>query len=325
MILVHIGRREGKIKKSSLEVLSQAKRIGGELNLETAAVVVGAGAASVQAELFSHGAARVFSLEDPEIDPSSVQDSSHALSSLSRELRPEAVLFSADSLGKDLAPRLAARLGASMASDCTSLAVKDGRLEFTRPIYAGKAFLTLTLKTRPQIATLRPNVFPLGQPVDRQGEMVSKRVGADTAQAKARVVEVLREQGGELDVSEADVIISGGRGMKGAENFGLLRELAALLPRSAVGASRSAVDSGWIGHQHQVGQTGKTVSPNLYLAFGISGAIQHLAGMSGSRVIVAVNKDPEAPIFKYADFGAVADLFQVIPYLKEELKKALAE
>ncbi len=325
MILVHIETREGKVKKSSLEVLSQAKRLGDELKLDAAAVVLGAGASSVQEELFSFGAAKVFSVEDLELDLSSTQDSVHALSSLARELRPAAILFSADSLGKDLAPRLAARLGVSMASDCTSLAVKDGGIEFTRPIYAGKAFLSFTLKTWPQMATLRPNVFPLGQAAAQQGEAVSKRLGSDPGQAKSRVVEVLREQGGEIDVSEADIIVSGGRGLKGAENFGLLRELSALLPRSAVGASRSAVDSGWIGHQHQVGQTGKTVSPNLYLAFGISGAVQHLAGMSGSKVIVAVNKDPEAPIFKYADFGVVADLFQVIPFLKDELKKALAE
>jgi electron transfer flavoprotein alpha subunit len=153
------------------------------------------------------------------------------------------------------------------------------------------------------------------------GEVVKESVEAPASPAAGRVTEVLQERGGEMDVTEADIIISGGRGMKGPENFGLLKELSEFIPRSAVGASRSAVDSGWIGHQHQVGQTGKTVSPNLYMAFGISGAIQHLAGMSSSKVIVAVNKDPDAPIFKLADFGVVGDLFQVIPPLKEELKK----
>lgn len=325
MILVHIEMRQGKAKKSSLEALSEAGRRGGELQQAVAAVVLGPEGGSVAAELFSYGAEKVFIVGNPELGTYSAQDDAHVLAVLTREIRPLVIWFSADSVGKDLAPRLAAKLGVSLASDCTGLAVKDGRIEYTRPIYAGKALMKFTLKTSPQIATLRPNIFPLADSVPRQGESVKMNVELDAGQAKARIVEVLCEQGGEIDVSEADVVISGGRGLKGPENFALLRELAAIIPRSAVGASRSAVDSGWIGHQHQVGQTGKTVSPSLYLAFGISGAIQHLAGMSGAKIIVAVNKDPEAPIFKYADFGVVGDLFQVIPFLKEELKKTLAE
>jgi electron transfer flavoprotein alpha subunit len=171
------------------------------------------------------------------------------------------------------------------------------------------------------MVTLRPNVFPAVEAGAAGGEVVKEAVEFPEAAAQAYVSELVGESGGEIDVTEADIVISGGRGMKGPENFALLRDISALIPRSAVGASRSAVDSGWIGHQHQVGQTGKTVSPNLYMAFGISGAIQHLAGMSASKIIVAVNKDPEAPIFKVADFGVVGDLFQVIPPLKEELKK----
>jgi electron transfer flavoprotein alpha subunit len=325
MILAYIETREDKVKKCSLEVLSEAGRRGGDLGQDVAAVVLGPKGNAVAAELFSYGAAKVYIVENPGLGSYSTDVYAQAIAALARELHPAVILFSADSLGKDLAPRLAAKLGASLASDCTALAVKDGRLEFTRPIYAAKAFMTFTLKTSPQIATLRPNVFPLTNPAVQQGEVVSKSLELEAGQAKARVVEVLHEQGGEIDVSEADIVISGGRGLKGPENFALLRELSALIPRSAVGASRSAVDSGWIGHQHQVGQTGKTVSPSLYMAFGISGAIQHLAGMSGSKVIVAVNKDSEAPIFKYADFGVVGDLFQVIPFLKDELKKAMAE
>ena len=224
-----------------------------------------------------------------------------------------------------LAPRVAAGLGAGMVSDCTGIAVKDGRLEFTRPVFAGKAFLSLRLTSSPAIATLRPNVFPLAVPGERVGEVIRKEAAIPEGLIKGRVVEIVKEETAELDVTEADVVISGGRGIKSAENFALLRDLSALIPRSAVGASRSAVDSGWIGHQHQVGQTGKTISPNLYIALGISGAIQHLAGMSSSKCIVAINKDPDAPIFKVADYGVVGDLFEVVPHLKEELKKLAAE
>jgi electron transfer flavoprotein alpha subunit len=212
-----------------------------------------------------------------------------------------------------------------LASDCTKTAAKDGKLEVTRPVFAGKALATVTFKSKPQMATLRPNVFPLIEPASEKGEVIKKEIAIPEEQIKGKAVEVIREEGSELDVTEAEIVVSGGRGMKGPENYALLRELTAILPQSAVGASRSAVDAGWIDHQHQVGQTGKTVSPNLYLAFGISGAIQHLAGMSSSKWIVAVNKDPEAPIFKVADYGIVADLFQFIPHLKEELKKVLSE
>jgi len=241
------------------------------------------------------------------------------------EIKPKVILFSASSMGKDLAPRLAAKLGVSLASDCTRTVAKDGKFEVVRPIFAGKAFVTLSFKSSPIMATLRPNVFPLVEPGEKKGEVVRKEVVIPEDQIKAPALEILREEGAEIDVTEAEIVVSGGRGMKGPENFDLLGDLVSLLPHSAVGASRSAVDAGWIGHQHQVGQTGKTVSPNLYIAFGISGAIQHLAGMSSSKFIVAVNKDSEASIFKVADFGVVGDLFQVIPYLKEELKKITSE
>jgi electron transfer flavoprotein alpha subunit len=239
--------------------------------------------------------------------------------------KPAALFFSATAMGRDLAPRVAARLGAGLASDCVKIAVRAGALEFTRPIYAGKAFLSLTLRSTPKLATLRPNVFPLGEAVPGSGEVFRMDITVPDGTVKGRVTEMIKEDSAEVDVTEADVVVSGGRGLKGPENFALLRELAAVFPRAAVGASRSAVDSGWIGHPHQVGQTGKTVSPNLYIAVGISGAIQHLAGMSSSKIIVAVNKDAEAPIFKVADYGIVGDLFEVVPRLKDEFKKTLAE
>jgi electron transfer flavoprotein alpha subunit len=327
MILTYIEIRDDKVKKASLEALDEAGRIAASLRTESAAVLVlRSGAQAPSAELFSHGAARVYILENDAFGHYSTQDHARALAELARKTTPEAVFFSGTALGRDLAPRLAARLGVGVASDCTGVAVRDGRLEFTRPVLAGKALMTIELTSSPRLATLRPNVFPLAQPAaGAAGEVVRESVGAASDRTRAEVTEVVGGQGGEIDVAEADVIVSGGRGMKGPEHFELLRELCRLLPKSAVGASRSAVDSGWIGHEHQVGQTGKTVSPNLYMAFGISGAIQHLAGMSSSKVIVAVNKDPEAPIFKVADFGVVGDLFEVIPHLRDEIKKLRSE
>jgi len=324
MILTYIEVREGKIKKSSLEALGEARRRAGELNVAAAAVLLGGGLDDLCVELGSRGAEKVFVLENSELNFYSAQGTAHVLAGLIAEIAPLAVFFAASALGKDLAPRLAARLGVGLASDCVKTAVRNGRLEFTRPIYAGKAFLTLALKSSPQLATLRPNVFAPGDTA-AAGEMVKKTVVLPDGAVKGRVSEILGESGGAIDVSEAEIVISGGRGLRAPESFQLLNELAAILPKAAVGASRSAVDSGWIGHSHQVGQTGKTVSPNLYLAFGISGAIQHLAGMSSSKIIVAVNKDPEAPIFKVADYGIVGDVFQIIPALKDELKKILAD
>ncbi|HMA53954.1 MAG TPA: electron transfer flavoprotein subunit alpha/FixB family protein, partial [Acidobacteriota bacterium] len=323
MIAAYLEIRDGKIKKSSLEALAEAGRRAAELGLGTAAVLAGAAVSDLAPAAFAQGAAKVYIIENPSLADYSSQAYAAALAGFVGQAKPAALFFGATAMGKDLAPRVAARLGVAIASDCTKIAVKDGALEFTRPIYAGKAFLTLRLKSTPQLATLRPNVFPLGQAGAGAGETI--KVEASIPEVKGRVTEVLKEESAELDVTEADVVVSGGRGLKGPEAFSLLRDLAAAFPRAAVGASRSAVDSGWIGHQHQVGQTGKTVSPELYMAIGISGAIQHLAGMSSSKFIVAVNKDPEAPIFKVADYGIVGDLFEVVPKLTEEIKKALKD
>jgi len=324
MILVFLEVREEKIKKSSLEALSHAKRRAGEMSTEANAVLVGKDLNNFASEALRYGAAKVYILENPLLAQYSPSGFTLALISLIKEIGPEIIFFSATSMGKDLAPRVAAKLGVGLASDCISTASKGEKLEVGRPIFAGKALATLTFKSSPAIATLRPNVFPLIDSGETQGEVVKKTVNLSEEDVKDKVIEILKEEGTELDVTEADIVISGGRGMKGPENFGLLQELSSLFPHSAIGASRAAVDAGWIDHQHQVGQTGKTVSPNVYLAFGISGATQHLAGMGTSKFIVAVNKDSEAPIFKSADFGIVGDLFEVIPVLREELKKVLS-
>ena len=224
---------------------------------------------------------------------------------------------------KDLSGRLAARLGAGMAQDCIEFSIEDSNLVAKRPIYAGKAYATVTFKGSPQIATARPNVFELNEPDEsRSAEVIDAEFSLDDSQLKTRVAEFIQEAGGKVDLTEAEKIVSGGRGMKGPENYKILEELADLID-ATVGASRSAVDSGWRPHSDQVGQTGKVVSPNLYIACGISGAIQHLAGMSTSKYIVAINKDPDAPIFQKADYGVVGDLFDVVPALTEEIKKIL--
>jgi len=322
MILAFCEVRDGKIKKSSLETLAEARRRAGELGVPASAVLVGTGLDGLAASLREFGAAKIFLLENPALESYSSQGYALALEALVREIDPLAVFFPATSMGRDLAPRLAAKLNVSLASDCTAVSAADGGLRFTRPVYAGKALLTVALPARPAIATLRPNVFPVEPGAGGATEIIKKAAAVEAAAIKGKVVEVLGESGAAIDVAEAEIVVSGGRAMKGPEGFALLSELAAVLPRAAVGASRAAVDSGWIGHSHQVGQTGKTVSPNVYFAFGISGAIQHLAGMSSSKVIVAVNKDPEAPIFKVADYGITADLFQVVPALIAALKTA---
>ena len=226
-------------------------------------------------------------------------------------------------MGRDLAPRLAAMLGVGLASDCVSFEIHDGRLVATRPIFAGKALAKVKLGGDPQIATLRPNVLAAPEP-DLGAAATVEPIAAITDGVRAKVVEIAGVGEGEIDVAEADIIVSGGRGVAGPEGFAPVTSLAKTLG-AAVGASRAAVDAGWIEHSHQVGQTGKTVTPNLYIACGISGAIQHLAGMKTSKVIVAVNKDPEAPIFKIANYGIVGDLFDVVPLLDKEFQALLVE
>ncbi len=324
MFAVYIEVRDGRIKPASLETLGEAKRRGVEAGRPAAAVFVGSGQEGLAAAAFAAGADRVFLLENAALSAYSTEGYAHALAAFVAENKPAALFFAATAMGRDLAPRLAAKLACGLASDCTKVSLRDGRLDFVRPIFAGKALLTLRLKTDPQIATLRPNVFPQLSSGPVAGEAIKVDVAMPEGLIRAAVGEFLKPEAAEIDVAEAGIVVSGGRGLKGPEGFGLLRELAATLPGAAVGASRSAVDAGWIEHSHQVGQTGKTVSPDLYIAIGISGAIQHLAGMSSAKVIAAINKDPEAPIFKVADYGVVGDLFQVVPHLTAELKKLAA-
>jgi len=314
-ILVFIEQRNGDIRKASLQALSEAHR---QAAGDVAAVLVGSGIADAAAGLGSYGAAKVMVADDSELALYSSEGYRDAVVKAAETTSPDAIFFAGTAMGRDLAPRVAAALGVGALADVVALEKDGDQLVARRPVYSGKAFATVdSAGKKPQVISLRPNVFNADE-VGGTAE-VAALDGLDLG-IRAVVKELVDTGGGELDVAEADIIVSGGRGLKGPENFALIRELADALG-GAVGASRAAVDAGWIPHKHQVGQTGKVVSPSLYIAAGISGAIQHLAGMSSSKVIVAINKDPDAPIFKIADYGVVGDLFDVIPPMVDEVKK----
>jgi electron transfer flavoprotein alpha subunit len=316
-ILTFAELRDGKPRRASLEVVSEARRLAGALGASVAAVVVGPGSEAAAGELASYGTDVVRVFDDPALATYATEAYARALAQAIGDTKPSVVLVPFTAMGKDFAPRVAAKVGAGLASDCAALEAKGGRLVARRPVYAGKAYATVEWAGEPQMATLRPNVFPLGKPdPSRRAEVVKATVDAS---ARARVTGVQAMAQGKVQLTEAQVIVSGGRGLKGPEHFHLVERLAEALG-AAVGASRAVVDAGWVDHQMQVGQTGKTVSPSLYVACGISGAIQHLAGMSSSKTIVAINKDPDAPIFKVADYGILGDVFEVLPKLTEAAK-----
>jgi electron transfer flavoprotein alpha subunit len=313
-ILTFAEQRDGKLRRPSLEAVSEARRLSASLGGPVTAVLVGSGVEGLAAELAAHGADAVHVFDQPELALYATEPFSRALADAVKEAQPAAVLVPFTAMGRDLAPRVAARLDASLVSDCVALAVKDGKLEARRPMYAGKAYATVRWTGGLQMASLRPNVFALG--AREEGRQAQVKKGTADAAARARVTRVEATAAGKVELTEAQVIVSGGRGLKGPENFHLVESLAAAFG-AAVGASRAVVDAGWVDHQYQVGQTGKTVSPTLYIACGISGAIQHLAGMSSSKVIVAINKDADAPIFKVANYGLVGDVFEILPRLTE--------
>jgi len=315
-------QRDGEFRKITYEVVSEGRRLADKLGQQLTAVVLGSGIKDKAAELAQYGADKIVVADNPNLGTYTADAYVSVLAQLIEADTPEIVIIGASTQGKDLAPRLAARLNVAMAQDCTAFDIEDGKLVATRPIFTGKAYAKVSFEnSTPNIVTARPNVMPINQPDSgRSAEVVDAQFSLDEAQIKTKVVEVIKDESGRIDLTEADKIVSGGRGMKSAENFKILEELADVIG-AAVGASRAAVDAGWRPQTDQVGQTGKIVSPNLYIACGISGAIQHLAGMGTSKIIVAINKDPEAPIFQKADYGVVDDLFKVVPALTEELKK----
>lgn len=312
-ILVFVEQRKSEIRNASLQALSEAKRQGGAVS----AVLPGSGIGEAAAGLGAWGADKIYVADDPNLDLYSSDGYAEVVVKAVEQAQPSAIFFAGTAMGRDLAPTVAARLGVGAIPDAVGLELDGETFSVRRPVYSGKATTTAdTAGNTPQIISLRPNVFAAEESAGA-GEVVA--LDGLSLSIRAVVKELLEAEGGELDVAEADVIVAGGRGIKGPENFALIKSLADALG-GAVGASRAAVDAGWIEHSHQVGQTGKVVSPSLYVAAGISGAIQHLAGMSSSKVIVAINKDPDAPIFKIADYGIVGDLFDVIPPMVDAIK-----
>lgn len=319
-VLAFAEQRDAKLKKSSFEVVCAGRRIADELGATFSALVIGHGIQDTARELGRFGAQRVLTIDDPSLEKHSNTAFSKIIAEVATREGATLVIMAASQMGKDLAPRVAVKLGAGLAADCVAAKVEGNDIVATRPVYAGKALIDVRVKTPVKVLTLRPNVFTASS---RNGtatvESISVKLNPEDFGA---VVSQTKVASGRPDVTEADIVVSGGRGMKGPEHFTLIEQLADALG-AGVGASRAVVDAGWRPHDEQVGQTGKTVSPTMYVACGISGAVQHLAGMSSSKFIVAINKDKDAPIFQVADYGIVGDVFEVLPELTVQLKKAL--
>jgi electron transfer flavoprotein alpha subunit len=315
-ILAVTEQRNGTLRKTSLEVVSAARGLADQLSQSVDALVLAAGAVEGAAGLGPAGADRVLTATHPSFGLYSPDGYAATIASIADGY--STIVFAATALGKDLAPRVAAKLGVGCATDVTACAVENGVVVVTRPVYAGKALQRVSVIGKPAVISIRPNTVPI-KSAGKAG--TADPVSVPSFTARVTVKEIKAPAQAALDVSEASIVVSGGRGLKDPANFKLIEELAASFGGAAVGASRAVVDAGWREHSAQVGQTGKTVSPSLYVAVGISGAIQHLAGMRTSKVIVAINKDKDAPIFKVADYGIVGDLFEVVPRLTEEIKK----
>ncbi len=314
-VLVFAEQRQGELKKIAFENLTLAKQLGDSLGAELVAVLIGDNIAGLGEALGKYGASKVITCQNQALSLYQPDGYAKILADIIKEEGATIVIMGSTLMGKDLAPRVAARLDAALATDCISVETADSDLKIVRPMYAGKVRATVRLKSEIKMLTIRPNVYLAEEnPVTTD----LKEYIVDPAEIKSTITEVIAGSKDKLDVTEADIIVSGGRGMKGPENFHLITDLAKKF-NAAQGASRAVVDAGWRPYEEQVGQTGKTVSPSLYIAVGISGAIQHLAGMSSSKYIVAINKDSEAPIFKVADYGIVGDLFEVVPKMLELL------
>ncbi|HVH14349.1 MAG TPA: electron transfer flavoprotein subunit alpha/FixB family protein [Candidatus Angelobacter sp.] len=317
-VLVLAESSAAAFRKATFEAITEGRRLADLLNVREHALAIGTSLKDHVSELGKYGADNVILVEDPSLALFHPDYYRQIALQAIKKLNPSIILAAATSTGKDLAPRLAIHLDTVVASECTHLELENGKLIATRPSFAGKVLLRVKINSSPSIATLRPNVFTAKEVAPSKIPTV-EQVQFTRPDSKMVVKEFVTQGAKRLDLTEASVIVSGGRGMGGPQNYKILEELAEVLG-GVVGASRASVDAGWRPHSDQVGQTGRTVSPTLYIACGISGAIQHRVGMINSKVIVAINKDPEAPIFGFADYGIVGDVFEVVPAFTREMK-----
>lgn len=324
-VFVFVEQREGQLQKVSLELIGKANEIAGKLGEKVTAVVLGSGIESMCDELIHYGAHEVLYVDHPMLSLYATEPYAKAITGVIEDKKPEIMLIGATTIGRDLAPRVSARVHTGLTADCTSLDIDDETrgLLMTRPAFGGNIMATIICPDhRPQMSTVRPGVMQmLEKDEGRKGVKTSFAVDFSEEDMNIEILEQVKEKKQKINIEDATVLVSGGRGIGSAENFKMLKELSENLG-GMVSASRAVVDSGWLDRDHQVGQTGKTVRPDLYIACGISGAIQHIAGMEDSELIVAINKDPQAPIFEVADVGIVGDVGSIIPELIEQLNKA---
>ena len=323
-IMIYAEYRHGKVAPVSFELLGIGRQLADQQKVSLSAVLLGSAMDGAAEDLVSYGADIVYKVDDPALEFFTDEIYGNILEDVIREQKPEVLLAGATAIGRSFIPLVATALATGLTADCTQLAIRpdDGVLLQTRPAFGGNIMATIECPhTRPQMATVRPRVMKTAAPdPDRQGDIIDYQPQAERLQSRVKVLRNVLQEQDQVNITEGDIIVSGGRGLDNEKGFELIRQLADAVG-GAVGASRAAVDSAWIPYPHQVGQTGKTVNPKLYIACGISGAIQHVVGMQSSETIVAINKDPHAPIFDVATYGIVGDLFEVVPKLIEKIKE----
>lgn len=326
-VAIFVQQEDGVITPVSFELIGRGKGLADDLGTEVTAIVLGSGIADMPKELARHGADKVIIVDDPALEVYTTEPYVHAFTEVINKHKPEVVLFGATAIGRDLAPRVSARVHTGLTADCTKLEInpEDKGLMMTRPAFGGNIMATILCpEHRPQMSTVRPGVMQkLPTDDNKKAEVIEEKVAGLKDHVNVEVMEIVKTVAEKMDIQDAKILVSGGRGMASPENFKLLEDLADALG-GTISSSRACVDAGWVEKDRQVGQTGKTVRPNLYIACGISGAIQHLAGMEESDVIIAINKDETAPIFSVADFGVVGDVFKILPLFTEAVKKEMA-